>query len=487
MKKLSDIAENRLKDTLPVAEAPMYRFLEYELDLTRWQLRWQGEPLTIYRKSFDLLLCLVKAHPRVVSKDELLEAVWPGQFVEENNLSQQISLLRKVLARHADAAGLIETVPGRGYRWCVPVEIAAPPAPALFLSAEESITRITLEEQSDEEPAEENAPLSTLPPARSLGLSPFSALVWPPYKHLRWWFAGLASLATLAFAGYFGYQRWQNRSSGPPVQVVLIPLEGSTGDITLDSALNNALRFDLAESPFVSLVSQSQVASTLHQMRRPASETLSPTNAREVCERTSSQAVLHAVLAHNGQHFLLTGEAISCVDGAPVASTSQEAGRAEDLPLSLNRLTGRLRHQLGEARRSVARFSTPAFTFQSSSLEALKANYQAGAFQHAGKFSDALEAEKRAVALDPDFASAYYDLAIVQSSLNAKADAQASMQRAYDLRSTVDPQMQMVITGGYASFVTGDLYAARRNAEVWVEEYPRAPLAWNALASARLG
>ena len=488
MKEPSNLAEIPLKSAETRPRGQIYRFAGYSLDCALWQLRWGTTTLPLNRKSFDLLVCLVEARDRVVSKDELLEAVWPGQFVDENNLAQQVSLLRKVLNRHSEPVRLIETVPGRGYRLTamvepvLPEDVGAPHRPEIVLNTEQSITRITVQEETEED--EDEDALATGGTARVAlpGARPALPQRAAVSRFRRWAVPALAAATILAVAGWFGYHWWANQNSGPPVQVVLTPLEGTTGDTTLDHALNDALRFDLGESPFVSLLPKAEVAQTLHQMRRPADEALTAATAREVCERTGSQAVLHSVLARTGAHFLLTGEAVSCVSGATLASTERTADRTEDLPATIAWLTSRLRRQLGEARGSVAHFTTPTLTAETASLDALKAASEATALGNAGKFLEAVEDDKRALALDPDFALAWFDLSIGQSNLNDDESARSSLQRAYDLRNTVDPQTQMLITGRYETAVTGDLYAALHNDQLWTEEYPRTAVAWDMLA-----
>lgn len=97
------------------------RFEGYEIDRARWQLRHGENVLPLNRKTFDLLLYLVDNADRVVTKDELLRALWPGSFIEESNLTQQVFLLRKALAKYEPEARIVETVPGRGYRFAVRV------------------------------------------------------------------------------------------------------------------------------------------------------------------------------------------------------------------------------------------------------------------------------------------------------------------------------------------------------------------------------
>lgn len=88
-----------------------YRFETFEVQESQRQLLIGGQPAAVGARAFDLLLVLVQEHGRVVSKAELLDRVWTGQAVEENNIQVQISGLRKLLGAQA-----ITTIPGRGYQ-----------------------------------------------------------------------------------------------------------------------------------------------------------------------------------------------------------------------------------------------------------------------------------------------------------------------------------------------------------------------------------
>ena len=105
-----------------------YRFGRFELRQAQRKLLADGAPLAVGARAFDLLLVLFAERQRVVPHDELLARVWPGLVVEENNLRQHISSLRKLLGAQA-----LATVPGRGYRFTLALDegttaYAAPPA-----------------------------------------------------------------------------------------------------------------------------------------------------------------------------------------------------------------------------------------------------------------------------------------------------------------------------------------------------------------------
>jgi DNA-binding winged helix-turn-helix (wHTH) protein len=105
----------------------LYRFDEFELYPGRRSLTRNGMPVAVSPKAFEVLTYLVANPGRVVTKDELLKAVWPESFVEEGNLSQHIFALRRALG---DKAGCIATVSGRGYQFTADVQSAAQPQAA---------------------------------------------------------------------------------------------------------------------------------------------------------------------------------------------------------------------------------------------------------------------------------------------------------------------------------------------------------------------
>lgn len=109
------------------------RFDRFELLTQRRLLLRDGEPVSLRGRAFDLLVALVERAGRVVTRNELLDAVWPGLVVEDNNVAMQVTALRKVLQ-----GPLITTVPGRGYCFTGQVQSAAPsvpPAVAMVVSS----------------------------------------------------------------------------------------------------------------------------------------------------------------------------------------------------------------------------------------------------------------------------------------------------------------------------------------------------------------
>jgi len=100
----------------------IYQFGAFRLDVGERRLLRDGEPIPLRLKVFDTLRVLVENAGRLVTKEELLQAVWPDTAVEENNLNHNVSILRKALGEKAVGQAFIETVPRVGYRFVAEVK-----------------------------------------------------------------------------------------------------------------------------------------------------------------------------------------------------------------------------------------------------------------------------------------------------------------------------------------------------------------------------
>jgi serine/threonine-protein kinase len=118
--KISEGSERAMNDL----DRHIYEFDEFRVDADQRVLLRGGERLALSPRVFDTLLYFVQNHNRVITKDELMRAIWADSFVEENNLSQNVSTLRRVLGKRR----YIVTVPGSGYRFATRVKSTGGPA-----------------------------------------------------------------------------------------------------------------------------------------------------------------------------------------------------------------------------------------------------------------------------------------------------------------------------------------------------------------------
>src|ERR1700720_1009562 len=106
---------------MPLETKVLYEFGKFRCDPREHLLLCEGKPVSISPKSFDILVALIQSNGRLLTKEELMQQVWPDSFVEEANLTVNISALRKVLGETPGGLQYIETIPKRGYRFVAPV------------------------------------------------------------------------------------------------------------------------------------------------------------------------------------------------------------------------------------------------------------------------------------------------------------------------------------------------------------------------------
>ena len=107
----------------------LYEFGPFVLDTAQHLLSKENQPVQLTPKTHDALVVLIENRGRLLSKSELMAAVWPDSFVDESNLTQQISMIRKALGETAGDSRYIVTVPGKGYRFAAHVTQTVKEAP----------------------------------------------------------------------------------------------------------------------------------------------------------------------------------------------------------------------------------------------------------------------------------------------------------------------------------------------------------------------
>jgi DNA-binding winged helix-turn-helix (wHTH) protein/TolB-like protein/lipopolysaccharide biosynthesis regulator YciM len=120
--------------------ADFYEFGRFRLKSDERVLLREHELVPLTPKAFDILLALLENDGRIVPKDDLMKKVWPHTFVEEGNLTQNVSLLRKALGESANGPQFIETVPRRGYRFVAPVN-------RIMVNGEENLIESLVDDQ----------------------------------------------------------------------------------------------------------------------------------------------------------------------------------------------------------------------------------------------------------------------------------------------------------------------------------------------------
>ena len=287
------------------------------------------------------------------------------------------------------------------------------------------------------------------------------------------WSVGLSLavlLATFAAAALYYHFR-QHRVLTEQDTVVLIDVENKTGDLVFDDTLRQAIAIELAQSPFLNILSDEKIAATLRMMGRTAKERITASVGREVCLRTGSKAVLGGSISPLGSHYLIGLTATACATGDTLAQEQQEANSREDVMKALSRASSNLRGKLGESLPSVQKYDIP-IEATTSSLEALK-NYSIG-IKKADEEGDTASIPffKRAIELDPNFAMAYASLSANYGNLVEHSLALQCATKAYELRDRATERERLHIAASYFS-ATGEMEKEIQIYQVWIASYPR--------------
>ncbi len=264
--------------------------------------------------------------------------------------------------------------------------------------------------------------------------------------------------------------------------IVLAEFTNTTGDTVFDGTLRQGLASQLAQSPFLNILSDEQIQQTLRYMSQPPTARLTNDLARQVCQRTQSAAVLDGSIAQIGSTYNLVLNAVNCATGEMLATAQAEASDKNQVLGALGKVASDIRGKLGESLGSIRKFNTPIEQATTSSLEALKA-YSGGMQARRDKGDEISEPFfKQAVNLDPNFAIAYAELGQVNFNTGNRVLGAEYTQKAYDLRDRASELERFYIESHYHDIVTGDRQKAIQVYEQWAQTYPRDSIPPNNLA-----
>jgi serine/threonine protein kinase len=282
--------------------------------------------------------------------------------------------------------------------------------------------------------------------------------------------------AALIVASVAGGLYWRSHHSAKLTDkdtIVLADFANATGDAVFDESLKRALAVSLQQSPYLSLLSDEQVQETLRLMSRPANTQLSRDIASEVCQRNGAKAMLAGTISAVGSEYLITLDATNCATGAALAQAGANASNKDRVLQALGEAASELRAKFGESITSVQKYDRPLNEVTTRSLEALK-TYSLGmkAIGEQGSVAS-IPYFKRAIDLDPNFASAYSILAVMYGNIGETALATENAKRAYELRDRVTERERLYLETLETSYVSGDLVKDEEVVELLKHTYPR--------------
>ena len=414
---------------LEVRSRAILRFGVFEVDVRAGELRKQGVRVKLQEQPFHVLTILLQRPSEVVTREELRVQLWQSDtFVDfDNGLNTSINKLREALGDSADNPRYIETLPRRGYRFIAPV-----------------FSKDGIEQTPEPVPRRR----------RKIAIAAVAVLA-----------IGTASAAGL-------YVRWKTSRLTEKDTVVLADFANTTGDPVFDDTLKQGLRVQLEQSPFLNILPDQKVGEELEMMGRHKDEELTINLAREVCQRTSSKAILAGSISRLGAHYAVGLNAMNCRTGDSLGSQQVEADSREQVLKELGREATKLRQKLGESLPSIQRYDAPLERATTTSLEALKSYSLGLSTVDAKGVKPSIPFFQRAVDLDSNFAMAYAKLGALYGSSDNPLLSAESVRRAYELRSRVSERERLYIEAHYFRDVTGELDKAASVWEVMQQTYP---------------
>jgi eukaryotic-like serine/threonine-protein kinase len=436
------------------------RFGAFDVDLRSGEVHKHGIRLKLQDQPFQVLALLLEHPGDVVTREELHQKLWPvDTFVDfDTGLNSAIKKLRDALGDSAEEPRYIETLPRRGYRFIARVENGDLPA---SVGVKENLAPV-------------------VPVGRTLELRNKRRFVFT---------AGIA--AFLIVAAIVTWRVFFARPVLTETDVILLAsFVNNTADPIFDNSLDKALEVKLAESPFLSLLSDADVRGTMRMMRHDPNERVTQELGIEICKRQGLKAVVVPEIAGFGSKYLITLEAIDARNQKSIARRQEEAGSKDQVIAALGKAGSQLRRQLGESLSSLEKYNAPLDLATTSSLEALQAYRTGQTLYRSGKRREAMVFLERAIELDPQFCSAYNMLGSAYHSLGDNQASRKNFAKAFELKDRrLTQEENFQTTSLYHSAITGNLEKETAVLVLYTQAYPRSavPFGLLGIAYAQMG
>jgi DNA-binding winged helix-turn-helix (wHTH) protein len=439
------------------------RFGAFDLDLSTGELRSIEAPdpnnkVLLREQVFQVLRMLLEREGNIVTREEIKGRLWPADTLVDfdQSINATIKALRRALGDSADNPRYIETLARRGYRLMPTVEyLESSPGPGPGeVAAESPLESSSLAGKKDDlkRPAREAHPTRG--------------------RWLRLLTAG--ALLVVGSLCLWRYEVYRHRITLAPTDtIILADVDNRTGDPVFDDALNNALRYEMEQTPYLNLLGLDKTYATMAQLKLPPTTKVTTEVARQLCSKTNSKMVISDSIADAGNRYHLEIRALDCGSGAILAEEGTDISARSQVVHEMGATAARLRRKLGEPAESLARFNQPLEKATSASLEALQTGAEGTRLFLAGDPQAALPLYQRGIELDPDLALTYEGIGMANGVLSHYDLMVASVTRAYQLRNRMTEKDRLNAEYLYYSGVTGELDRAYSVLLRSLELFPR--------------
>ncbi len=459
---------------MPKIENPNYRFGEFILDVRERRLTGGGQDIYLPPKVFQTLLYMVIRSGRLVTKQDLLDAIWPDVAVTENALTRCIKDVRLALGDDVHQPRYIATVPRVGYRF-IPEAEPVPPSrildsvPTAPASPETSPQEIKLVgEKGDREAPFKAVPVPGTPSPRiPAGFT---------YLWRRPVIAGIVivvGMVALMGASYMVTVRNRALPFHARDFVLITDITNQTGDEIFDRSLATAFTVSLEQSPHANVFPRARVSATLRRMGKPPDQKINDEIGSEICLRENIRGLISLGIGRIGRRYSLSARLIDPKSGNAVRSHLVYAPDQEHVLPTLQSLASEIRRDLGEALSSIERSNLNLMQVTTSSLKALKHYSDGVMLWEKGEYGPAVQQYLAAVHEDPAFAKAYASLgnAYLSHLYLQPGPGKEYYEKAFRFSDRVTERERQMIRLSYESDL-GHFEIARQLSESYLQTYP---------------
>ena len=410
----------------------IYRLDGVEIDTSRVVLKRDGREQQIRQKAFRVLIYFLENRERLVTKNELMENIWPETAVTDNTLDQCLAEIRKLLGDNPHQPRFIKTVPRLGYRFIAEVEEIAPSSNLSNIST---------------------------PGAPVLSAAPRTGkTIWGTRRHALM-VGALVVIAIAIVAVYFIRKRSADSgvaitlSQDPTKRAVAVMFfENESGDADLDwlrEGLADMVITDLSRSKNLAVLSRQHLRVLLERINHNPSEKITLDEALNIARQTQAKLLVLGSFAKLGEQIRIDAHVHDARDGQLLTAERLVVEQPAQLLTQVDLLSLKLATYIGgpaapETKRglsSVVTDNLEAYRYYSLGVE------KAQAYQN----SEAIELLKKAIALDAQFAMAYARIGYVIGVTGNNPDkAKPYLEKAFQLTDRLTEKDKLQIHAWYA-------------------------------------
>ncbi len=461
---------------MKAVNSPLYRFEDFEVDLAAGSIRCDGQEQYLRQKSFQVLVYLLEHRNRVVTKAELIRAVWEDVAVTDDTIVQSVMEIRRALGESARQPRLIKTMAKSGYRFIGQVEECGSEAGVVIQTRQSTTVEVEFEEEFNEDSRVQGDLMS-----RQVEL--LTPVVRSPHRAVALAAIAVTSVVLLAIAAFFALRALRTTPSAAEVTlpqvvgrraVAVIYFDNQSASADLDwlrQGLPDMIITGLSRSKKLTVLSRQQLYLLIERTGRKPGEGIAFDDALDIAHRSGAEAIIMGSFARLGDTIRIEAQIHDAQTSQLRAAEFIIADRPDRILDQVHLLSLKLASHLTPADSSegtepglgeVMTNNLQAYRYYSLALEKAEGAHN----------TDALDLLERSVSLDPEFAMAHARIGYVYAvTWSFPEKARPHLEKAYQLSHRLTEKDRLYISAWY-QIANHDYDGAIRDFRQIINQFP---------------